>query len=172
MAKQKKKNVVLGLDLGSTSIKAVEMTREGDHLSVTGCRLVPALEPCPGLPVLPRLSSVHMPPPLPRWKHEVLSSLSSFMLTAFPIFPVGRLPRLFVSRIAQRSLALRPAHSPSPLWTLFTEGFSHFVTSMTAPIATGRSKSCRVGFSPTVLARLYTAHWKLNFFILDFYLVS
>ena len=35
--KQKKKNVVLGLDLGATSIKAVEMMREGDHLSVTSC---------------------------------------------------------------------------------------------------------------------------------------
>ena len=32
---------------------------------------------------------------------------------------------------------------------LYTEGFSHFVTSMTAPIATGRSNSCRVGFAPT-----------------------
>ena len=35
--KQKKKNSVLGLDLGSASIKAVEMTRVGDALSVTGC---------------------------------------------------------------------------------------------------------------------------------------
>ncbi len=37
MAKKKKKNVVLGLDLGTSSIKAVEMTRDGEHLSVTGC---------------------------------------------------------------------------------------------------------------------------------------
>jgi type IV pilus assembly protein PilM len=35
--KKKKKNTVLGLDLGTTSVKAVEMTREGDRLSVTGC---------------------------------------------------------------------------------------------------------------------------------------
>ena len=33
--------------------------------------------------------------------------------------------------------------------TFYTRGFSHFVTSMTAPIASGWSKSCRVGFSPT-----------------------
>ena len=43
------------------------------------------------------------------------------------------------SRLAQRSLTLRPAHSPSHLVTLYTEGFSHFVTSMTAPIASGWS---------------------------------
>src|SRR3979490_533926 len=37
------------------------------------------------------------------------------------------------------------------------EGFSHFVTSMTAPIASGWS-DCRVGFSPTGERRLCTAH--------------
>jgi hypothetical protein len=46
----------------------------------------------------------------------------------------------------------------SPKVTLYTEGFSHFVTSMTAPIATGWSESCRVGFSPTEKRRLSTAH--------------
>jgi len=38
-----------------------------------------------------------------------------------------------------------------------TLGFSHFVTSMTAPIASGWS-DCRVGFSPTGKRRLCTAH--------------
>jgi hypothetical protein len=37
----------------------------------------------------------------------------------------------------------------SPYVTLYTGGFSHFVTSMTAPIASGWSESCRVGLSPT-----------------------
>ncbi|MCK0507490.1 hypothetical protein GO606_011485 [Aromatoleum anaerobium] len=32
--------------------------------------------------------------------------------------------------------------------TLYTEGFSHFVTSMTAPIASGRSERGRAGFAP------------------------
>ena len=53
------------------------------------------------------------------------------------------------SRLAQCSLTLRPACSPSHLVTLYTEGFSHFVTSMTAPITSGWSKSRRVGFAPT-----------------------
>jgi len=42
--------------------------------------------------------------------------------------------------------------------TLYIEGFSHFVTSMTASIASGWNKSCRVGLSPTGKRRLSTAH--------------
>ena len=38
-----------------------------------------------------------------------------------------------------------------------TRGFSHFVTSMTAPVASGWS-GCRVGFAPTGTRRLFTAH--------------
>ena len=38
-----------------------------------------------------------------------------------------------------------------------SEGFSHFVTSMTAPVASGWS-GCRVGFAPTGKRRLFTAH--------------
>jgi hypothetical protein len=37
------------------------------------------------------------------------------------------------------------------------EGFSHFVTSMTAPVASGWSV-CRVGLAPTGKRRLCTAH--------------
>src|ERR1700736_4332810 len=38
-----------------------------------------------------------------------------------------------------------------------TRGFSHFVTSMTAPVASGWS-DCRVGLTPTGKRRLFTAH--------------
>jgi hypothetical protein len=38
-----------------------------------------------------------------------------------------------------------------------SEGFSHVVTSMTAPVASGWS-GCRVGFAPTGKRRLSTAH--------------
>jgi ABC transporter substrate binding protein len=38
-----------------------------------------------------------------------------------------------------------------------SEGFSHFVTSMTAPVASGWSV-CRVGLAPTGKRRLFTAH--------------
>ena len=61
-------------------------------------------------------------------------------------------------RPAQRSLALRPAHSRGHLYvTSYTEGFSHFVTSMTAPVASGWSVR-RVGLAPTGKRRLVTAH--------------
>jgi len=41
------------------------------------------------------------------------------------------------------------------------EGFSHFVTSMNAPIASGWSV-CRVGLAPTGKRRLCTAHTHLR----------
>jgi hypothetical protein len=42
--------------------------------------------------------------------------------------------------------------------TLYTEGFGDFVTSITAPIASGWSDRYRVGFAPTGDPRLFTAH--------------
>jgi hypothetical protein len=61
-------------------------------------------------------------------------------VTAFPDNVVGSACTSSFSRIAQRSLALRPAHSRGHLYvTCYTEGFSHFVTSMTAPVASGWS---------------------------------
>src|SRR4029453_16424681 len=62
------------------------------------------------------------------------------------------------SRLAQRSLALRPAPSRCHHFVArLSEGFSHFVTSMTAPVASGWS-GCRVGLAPTGKRRLFTAH--------------
>src|SRR4249919_2444145 len=55
------------------------------------------------------------------------------------------------TRVAACTLALPPIRD-----TLI-EGFSHFVTSMTAPIASGWSV-CRVGLAPTGKRRLCTAH--------------
>jgi len=42
----------------------------------------------------------------------------------------------------------------SPFATLYTRGFGDIVTSITAPIASGWSDSCRVGFAPTGDRRL------------------
>lgn len=42
--------------------------------------------------------------------------------------------------------------------TLYTGGFSRFVTSTTAPIATGWNESCRAGFAPAGKPCLCTAH--------------
>src|SRR5208337_170388 len=47
---------------------------------------------------------------------------------------------LLLAGLPAHSLALRPAHSRRHLYvTSYTEGFSHFVTSMTAPVASGWS---------------------------------
>src|ERR1700730_13582181 len=45
----------------------------------------------------------------------------------------------------------------SPIRDTHSEGFSHFVASMTAPVASGWS-GCRVGLTPTGKRRLVTAH--------------
>jgi hypothetical protein len=45
----------------------------------------------------------------------------------------------------------------SPKVIRYIEGFSHFVTSMTAPTTSGWN-ICRVGFTPTGKRRLLTAH--------------
>jgi hypothetical protein len=41
--------------------------------------------------------------------------------------------------------------------TRITEGFSHFVASIAAPVASGWS-GCRVGLAPTGKRHLFTAH--------------
>src|ERR1019366_69507 len=55
------------------------------------------------------------------------------------------------TRVTACTLAL------SPIRDTLIEGFSHFVSSMTAPVASGWS-GCRVGFAPTGKRRLVTAH--------------
>jgi hypothetical protein len=55
------------------------------------------------------------------------------------------------TRVTACTLAL------SPIRDTLIEGFSHFVASMTAPIASGWSV-CRVGLTPTGKRRLSTAH--------------
>src|SRR5271170_8073297 len=65
---------------------------------------------------------------------------------------------ILLAGLPAHSLALRPAHSRRHLYvTCYTEGFSHFVSSMTAPVASGWSVH-RVGLSPTGKRRLLTAH--------------
>src|SRR4030081_2768316 len=55
------------------------------------------------------------------------------------------------TRVAACTLARSPIRDP------LSEGFSHFVASMTAPVASGWS-DCRVGLAPTGKRRLFTAH--------------
>ena len=99
-----------------------------------------------------------MPSPLPRRNRWLRPSLASPTMTAFPEIRAGRLPhhpfRGLLSVYSCYGLHTRQV----PYRTLYTEGFSRFVTSTTAPIATGWSDSCRVGFAPTGRPCLCTAH--------------
>jgi hypothetical protein len=95
-----------------------------------------------GLPVLRTLSLCtccrHYPGAAPG---RTLRS-SRPAISAFPERVVGSACTSSFSRLARRSLALRPAHSRGHQFVArYTEGFSHFVTSMTAPVASGWSES-------------------------------
>ncbi len=82
-----------------------------------------------------------------------------FLPTLDSLAGVGSACTLSFSRLAQHSLALRPAHSRCHQFvTRYSKGFSHFVTSMTAPVASGWSDG-RVGLAPSEKKRrLTTAH--------------
>jgi hypothetical protein len=91
-----------------------------------------------------------VPPSLSRRTDRLRSSLASPAIPAFPRAPAGSASASSFSGPAQRSL-LVAAHlfAESLMVTLYFEGSGRFVTSTTAPMATGWSDSCRVGLSPT-----------------------
>src|SRR6516164_9035306 len=102
-----------------------------------------------------------MLPPLPRCSGWVYSSLISPRHVSLPRkgHRVGLHIDLFeacsaFTRVAACTLAL------SPIRDTLIEGFSHFVTSMTAPIASGGSESPG-GPCTTGKRRLVTAHTRL-----------
>ncbi len=112
-----------------------------------------------GFPCCARFPLVYMPSPLPRHGDWVHSSLSSPVMAAFPVRGIGRPVQRPFRGLLSVHCSLRTAHSLITLKvTHYIRGFSHFVTSMTAPIASGWSDSCRVGFAPTEKRRLSTAH--------------
>ena len=126
-------------------------------LSVTGVRLVvPDL--ALGLPVLRALSLCTCCRHYPGTATGGTASLIRPVMSAFPERVVGSACASSFSRLTQRSLTLRPAHSRRHLFVArLPEGFRHFVTSMPAPVASGWS-GCRVGLAPTGRRRLVTAH--------------
>jgi hypothetical protein len=96
--------------------------------------------------------------PLPRWNRKVHLSLSSFAISAFPEIMAGRLPHhVFRGLLSVHSRYGLHTHQVT-FMTLYTGGFSRFVTSTTAPIATGWNESCRAGVAPAGKPCLCTAH--------------
>ena len=129
-----------------------------------GARPVP-----PGRPVghrRPRLGAsrvayaflVYMLPPLPRrsgWAYYFARSPNRVSLPR-----KGRRVGLRIVLFEACSAFTRVTActlAPSPIRDALSEGFSHFVTSIAAPVASGWS-GCRVGLAPTGKRRLVTAH--------------
>jgi hypothetical protein len=101
-------------------------------------------------------------PPLPRrsvWPYRFAQSPSRVILPRKGCRVGLRIvlseARLAFTRVAACTLA------PSPIRDTLSEGFSYFVTSIAAPVASGRSV-CRVGLAPTGKRRLITAHTRLG----------
>ena len=129
-------------------------------LSVTGSRLVGALDHAWGFPCCIDLPLVCMLSPLPRWNCKVHPSLTTSAESAFPEILAGRLPHhVFRGLLGVRSRYGLHTRQVT-FMTLYTEGSSRFVASTAAPIATGWNESCRVGFAPTERPCLRTAHKK------------
>ena len=68
-------------------------------------------------------------------------------MAAFPMLKLGRLRITAFEACSTFTRVTACVLAESPKVTLYIEGFSRFVTSATAPIATGWSESCRVGSS-------------------------
>ena len=100
-----------------------------------------------------------VPPPIPRWNRWALVSLACLSNDSLPRFNVrvGFHITIFGACSAFTARCSPHARRVTKV-TLYTRGFSRFVTSTTAPVATGRSESCRVGLPPTERSRLSTAH--------------
>ena len=103
-----------------------------------------------GFPCCVRFPGVHAIATTPAQRLEMLLSSFSPIVSAFPERVIGSACATSFSKIAQRSLALRPAHSPVHLREPYIEGFSYFVTSITSPIA----------FRPEPLPGGPFTHWK------------
>src|SRR4030095_129063 len=126
-------------------------------LSLTGFRLVIA-DHALGLPVFRALSLCTCRRHYPGAASERITSLISSRRISLPRKGCRVDLRIVLfedcsafTRVAACTLAL------SPIRDTLIEGFSHFVASMTAPIASGWS-GCRVGLAPTGKRRLCTAH--------------
>src|ERR1022692_3836443 len=141
-------------DQVSDGVKLSLRIRPGRHrLPVGRC-----LDHARGFPCCIDLPLVCMLSPLPRWNRKVHLSLSSSAISAFPEIMAGRLPHhVFRGLLSVHSRYGLHTHQVT-FMTLYTGGFSRFVTSTTAPIATGWNESCRAGFAPAGKPCLCTAH--------------
>jgi hypothetical protein len=154
---------LVGCSLPSTGVTRLQRYYEplrhpmAPDLSLAGTRLVIA-DRAMGLPVLRTLSLCTCRRHYPGAASERIVSLISSRRISLPRKGCRVDLRIVLfeacsafTRVTACTLAL------SPIRDTLIEGFSHFVSSMTAPVASGWS-GCRVGLAPTGKRRLVTAH--------------
>jgi hypothetical protein len=135
-------------------------------LSLTGFRLVLA-DHALGLPVLRALSLCTCCRHYPGAASGRTASLTSPSRISLP--RKGRRVGLRIVLFEACSAFTRVTActlAPSPIRDALSEGFSYFVTSIAAPVASGWSV-CRVGLAPTGKRRLVTAHTQGGHFALQ-----
>jgi hypothetical protein len=113
--------------------------------------------------VLRLIPCADMPAPIPRRNPElrVAHFTQDGGLPRFDIGSASAIDRFEACSAFTHVPACRLAESPNA--TLFIEGFGGFVTSSTAPIATGWSDPCQAGLAPAENQTPFTAHAKKRF---------
>src|SRR6266481_3408912 len=113
-----------------------------------------------GLPCCVRFPCVHAVATTPAQRLGVLLCSFTHPCQPSPIWQSGRpVHRHFRGLLGVHSRYGLHTRAVTVYRDTLTVGFSHFVTSMTAPVASGWS-GCRVGLAPTGKRRLFTAHAK------------
>src|SRR5206468_7084172 len=110
-----------------------------------------------GFPCCVRFPCVHAVANTPAQRLSVLLCSLHPAVSAFPEMAVGSAHRPFRGLLGVHSRYGLHTRAVTVYRDTLSEGFSHFVTSMTAPVASGWS-GCRVGLAPTGKRRLVTAH--------------
>jgi hypothetical protein len=115
--------------------------------------------------VLRLIPCADMPAPIPRRNPElrVAHFTQDGGLPRFDIGSASAIDRFEACSAFTHVPACRLAESPNA--TLFIEGFGGFVTSSTAPIATGWSDPCQAGLAPAENQTPFTAHAKERFVV-------
>jgi hypothetical protein len=126
-------------------------------LSLAGVRLLNRLSTSRGFPCCVRFPGVHAVATTPAQR---LSASSARFLSRISLPDKGDSvgPRIGIFEDCSAFIHITACTLVgSPKVIRCIEGFSHFVTSMTAPTTSGWS-ICRVRFTPTGRRRLFTAH--------------
>lgn len=102
-----------------------------------------------GFPCCIGFPCAYLPSPLPRWNGGVRLSLASPATAAFPVPQASRLPHYPFRGLLSVHLRYGLHARPNRFTICYARGFRRFVTSSSAPVATGWRDSCRVGITPT-----------------------